>query len=151
NSYAQQGGQRDDGSYFLAISPQFSDANKELERKVRIRPSQQGCPDAEWTESEGVTFGDPLSGTSWSADIPGALFNQQLNLNRVGVDPIPPEPLSFDDVSLAVDFGEKGAFSETLTVSISTAKGVPYDGCTVSLTFEGSYELVLRDQYGGQM
>jgi len=156
NSYVSQdaSGQRDDGSYFIAISPTFNDANKDSELKVRIRPVQQGCPEAEWTESETFTAGDPLTGTSWSAVVPSALFNNRLSLQRNLIEdgtPLEPLRMSIGDATLSLEFGARGVLTETVSFSLETEAAGPYDQCTISLTFSGSYELILRQQYGGLM
>jgi hypothetical protein len=57
--------------------------------------------------------------------------------------------LTLGDATLAVAFGKKGAFTEVLTLPLTSKVGEPYDGCTLSLTFEGTYRLSLRQQYGG--
>ena len=145
-------GQRDDGSYFLAVVPYFSDANKDQELKLRVRPTQQGCPEADWTETTTFSAGDPLVGTTWKAEIPGTGFSGQLNVQRTPIPndaPLPSTRLTLGDVSLEVDFGKKGALTEVLTVPLSAKKDEPFDGCTISLTFSGTYEVSLRQQYGG--
>jgi hypothetical protein len=154
NNYVgtQATGQREDGSYFIAVSPYFSDDSKDKEMKLRVRPSQQGCPDADWTETETFTAGDPLVGTSWQAQIPAALFSGQFELQRQSIpagDVLPSSPLTLGDATVSVVFGKKGSFDEVVRVPLSTDADVPYDGCLLSLTFSGTYSLILRQQYGG--
>lgn len=145
-------GQRDDGSYFLAVSPYFSDVNKDKDLKLRVRPTQQGCPAADWTETTAFTAGDPLVGTKWKAQIAGTGFTGQLNVQRTPIPNVmvlPPSRLSVGSVTLEVGFGKNGELTEVLTVPLSSKKDEPYDGCTVSLTFSGTYEVNLPQQYGG--
>jgi hypothetical protein len=145
-------GQRDDGSYFLAVSPYFSEATKGEQIKLRVRPAQQGCPDAAWTESEPFTATDPLLGTKWRADLPSGSVTGQLLLQRSSIPmgmPLPDSRLSFGDATIELAFGKKGVFTETVSLPISTAKDVAWDGCTLGLTFSGTYSLQLRQQYGG--
>ncbi len=154
NNYVntQAVGQRDDGSYFLAVTPNFSDANKDKELKLRVRPTQSGCPDADWTETTSFTAGDPLVGTKWKAQIPGAGLSGQLNLQRTAIPNImavPSSRLTVGGLTLEVDFGKKGLVTEVVTVALSSEKDAPYDGCSVSLTFSGTYEVSLRQQYNG--
>jgi hypothetical protein len=141
-------GQRDDGSYFLAVSPSFSEVTKDQQLKLRVRPTQDGCPEAAWTETPSFGAGDPLLGTHWTADISAADLNGQLSLTRVVDQTTSEVPVKLGDATLSVDFGKKGAFTQVLTVPLSTKKGEPYDGCTVSLTFSGSYSLSVRSPYG---
>lgn len=146
-------GQREDGSYYLAVSPSFSDAIKDEQLKLRVRPTQDGCPDAAWTETPSFGASDPLVGTHWTAQISATDFYAQLSLNRtLLVNQVPAEssvvPLTLGDATLSLDFGKKGVFTQVVTVPLSTKEGEPYDGCTLSLTFSGSYELSLRAPYG---
>ena len=148
-------GQRDDGSYFMAVSPYFSEADKDQEHKLRIRPRQQGCPDADWTETDTFTAGDPLLGTTWKAEIPAALFSGQFMVQRALVVPddtvnITPE-LRLGDATISMTFGKKGAFTETISVPLATETDAPFDGCTLAFTFSGTYQLILRQGYGGLM
>lgn len=148
----QAQGQREDGSYFMAVSPYFSEANKDAPMKLRVRPTQQGCPDATWTESEEFTESDPLLGTTWKADIPVGTVNSQLTLQRnesPGGATLPSSPLTVGDASIQVEFGKKGAFTETVSIPLHTGKDLPWDGCRLGLTFTGTYSLKLRQQYGG--
>jgi len=148
----QASGQRDDGSYFMAVSPNFSEANKDQELKLRLRPSQQGCPEADWTETSSFTAGDPLVGTQWLGELSSGDFSQQLTVQR---DPLDAEavsssvPLTLGDATVSLDFGKKGVLTEAVTAALSTKKGEPYDGCTLSLTFSGTYEVSVNRQYGG--
>lgn len=145
-------GQRDDGSYFLAVTTPFNEVTKDLESKVRVRPAQAGCPDAEWTESEPFTAGDPLADTSWSASIPRALFNGQLNVQRYAIpdgSSLPPVALHVDEATLSVAFDDNGEISHTVSLSLETEPDAAYHDCTVTLTFGGTYELLFRPQYGG--
>ena len=148
----QSRGQHDDGSYMLAVSPYFSDVNKDKELKLRVRPTQSGCPEADWSETTAFTAGDPLEGTAWKAEIPATGFSGQLNLQRTAIPndmAIPSSRLTIGDVTLELDFGKKGVLTEVLTVPLSSKKKEPFDGCTVSLTFSGTYAVSLRPQYGG--
>lgn len=145
-------GQRDDGSYFMAVSPYFSEANKDQELKLRVRPSQQGCPDADWTETSSFTAGDPLIGTSWLGQISAGDLPGQLTVQRNPTDGVTPSSaarLTLGDATLSVDFGKKGVLTQVVTVDLSTKADEPYDGCTLSLTFSGTYEVSVRQQYGG--
>ncbi len=160
DSYAYQNasGQRDDGSYFLSVSPIYNDANKDQELKVRVRPRQDGCPEADWTETEAFTAGDPIDGTSWSAEIPGLFFSNQYTLQRSSVPDgmaLPSQRLRLGDASLSVEFGKKGAFTEMMSFSlVADANAEPdalFADCSFVLTFTGTYELVMRQQYGGLM
>ncbi|HVY30074.1 MAG TPA: hypothetical protein VHB79_26135 [Polyangiaceae bacterium] len=148
----QAQGQREDGSYFMAVSPYFSDATKDEPMKLRVRPSQQGCPDATWTETEEFTAADPLLGTTWKADIPAGSLNSQLTLLRnevPGGGSLPQASLTVGDSSIQVEFGKKGAFTETVSIPLHTDTDLPWDGCRLGLTFTGTYSLKLRQQYGG--
>lgn len=148
----QAQGQRDDGSYFMAVAPYYSDANKSEPMKLRVRPSQQGCPDATWTESEEFTAHDPLLNTAWSADIPTGSLNGDFTLQRSEVPggaSLPPSRLTVGDATLKVEFGKKGVFTETVSVPLHTDTDLPWDGCRLNLTFTGTYQLKLRQQYGG--
>ncbi len=145
-------GQRDDGSYLMAVSPYFSDVNKDKELKLRVRPTQQGCPAADWSETSAFTAGDPLAGTTWRAEIPATGFSGQLNVQRTPIPntmAVPTSRLMLGTISLELDFGKKGEFTEMVTVPLSSKKGEPFNGCTVVLAFSGTYELSLRQQYGG--
>lgn len=145
-------GQRDDGSYFIAVNPYFSDANKDQELKLRVRPSQSGCPEADWTETSSFTAGDPLVGTKWLGELSSGDFSQQLTVQRDPLDPEAPlstSPLTLGDATLSLDFGKKGVLTEVVTVALSTKKDEPYDGCTLSLTFSGTYEVSVRQRYAG--
>jgi hypothetical protein len=145
-------GQRDDGSYFMAVSPYFSNATKDEELKMRVRPSQQGCPEADWIETSAFTAGDPLVGTQWLAELSAGDFNGQLSVNRNPLNPETPASsprLSLEGATLSLDFGKKGAFTEVVTIPLSSKEKEPYDGCILSLTFSGTYEVSLRQQYGG--
>jgi len=145
-------GQRDDGSYFMAVTPYFSEATKDQELKLRVRPSQSGCPEADWTETSGFTASNPLVGTAWRAELSPGDFSQQLTLQRTPTDPeASPSsvPLAVGDATFELDFGKKGALTEVLTLSLSSKEDEPYDGCTLSLTFSGTYEVSPRQQYSG--
>jgi hypothetical protein len=156
NNYVSQSssGQRDDGSYFIAISPAFNESNQDAELKLRVRPVQQGCPEADWVESENFTAGDPIAGTTWSAAIPSALFNNRLSVQRYVIPDgtlLGQHRLVMGDATLTLEFGAKGALTESVTFSLSSEADAPYHECTIALTFSGSYELILRPQYGGMM
>jgi hypothetical protein len=141
-------GQREDGTYFLAVSPPFSDATKDEQIKLRVRPTQDGCPAADWTETASFGAGDPLVGTQWTADISGGDYNAGLEVTRAPVEGSQTSvPLTLGEATLSLDFGKKGAFTEILTLPLSTKKGEPYDGCTLSLTFSGTYDLSFRAPY----
>jgi hypothetical protein len=145
-------GQRDDGSYFMAVSPYFSNANKDEELKIRVRPSQQGCPEADWTESSTFTASDPLVGTQWLVELSAGDFNADLTVQRTPLDvqmPASASPLHLEGATLELDFGKKGVFTEVATIPLSSKEGEPYDGCTLSLTFSGTYEVSVRQQYAG--
>jgi hypothetical protein len=152
NSYVEVGssGQREDGSYFLAVRPTYNDANKNEELKLRVRPTQEGCPNAEWTESEGFTARDPVAGTSWSAELPSEFLTGSIIVQRTALPdmPLPPVELALGDATLAVEFGTKGELTQHVTIPLDAEKGEPYAGCTLSLTFSGTYDLVLRS-WGG--
>lgn len=148
----QAQGQREDGTYFMAVSPYYSEANKDLELKLRVRPSQSGCPDGTWTESEPFTAGDPLVGTKWSAEVPSSSLSGNLYLNRNAVPggaSLGQSRLSVGDSTIVVDFGKKGAFTETVTIPIASEADAPWNGCSLGLVFSGSYTVKLRPQYGG--
>ncbi len=145
-------GQRDDGSYLLTVTPYFSEAIKDAELKLRVRPRQQGCPEADWTETTTFTASDPLVGTTWKAEIPTTGFSGQLNLQRTAIPnemAIPSSRLTVGTTTFELDFGKKGVLTEVVTVPLSSKMGEPYDGCTISLTFSGTYEVSLRQQYSG--
>lgn len=153
NSYVETGasGQRDDGSYFVAVRPAYNEANRDSELKLRLRPVQDGCPNAEWSESEGFVAGDPIASTSWSADIVPELVSGNIFLQRSAVpggDSLPGLKVELKSASLQVEIGAKGEISETLTAELATEEGEPLDGCTVSLTYSGTYQLLMRN-YGG--
>jgi len=152
NSYlgSYYSGQREDGTYFLAVGFVPNDASKDEPYKLRVRPMQQGCPEATWTESETFRMGNPLEGTSWSAQIPGALANGTISISRT-VDPLtaPAQlPLRVGNVGATLTFAKGGAFTQVITVPLESEKGAPYDGCTLALTFEGTWELTLKLQNG---
>jgi len=153
NVYAQYSGQREDGSYLMAVAPELNDANKDEEIRLRIRPSQAGCPDGDWTETEAVTQGDPLIGTSWSGEVSDLFLNANLYIERtpVVVEEVPStSELHFADaVSFSVDFGADGVLSQAFTVPLASAEGEPYDGCTLTFMFEGQYEVYFRRGYNG--
>ena len=141
-------GQRDDGSYFLAVSPSFSEATKDEQLKLRVRPTQNGCPEAAWTETAAFGAGDPLVGTHWTAEVAAGDLNAQLSLTRVFANSTSEVPLTLGDATLTLDFAKKGVFTQVVTVPLITKEGEPYDGCTLSLTFSGSYGLSVRSPYG---
>jgi hypothetical protein len=152
NSYAEPGssGQREDGSYFLTVRPSYNEANKDEQLKLRVRPTQDGCPNAEWTESDSFVAGDPVAGTKWSAQIPSEFLNGSINITRSAL----PEGalgsvrVGLGDAQLDVELDGKGQITQRLTVPLEVAEGEPFEGCTLSLTFGGAYELLLRS-YGG--
>jgi hypothetical protein len=144
--------QREDGTYLIAATPYISDANRDQELRLRVRPTQDGCPDADWTETSGFMAGDPLVGTQWTAQIPATIFSGQLYIQRTPIPndtALPGSRLRLGDASLAIDFGKKGVFTQVLTLPLASQPLEPYDDCTLSLTFEGTYRLSLRQQYGG--
>lgn len=157
-SYVSQdiSGQREDGTYFMAVRPSYTQANKDGELRLRVRPVQDGCPHADWTESEPFSAGEPLAGTSWRGEVPSARIHGTLQLQRSALDvqapPLPAVQLELGDASISVSFDDEGGVTETLTValraaSIEAEEELPLDGCTISLTFSGSYDLALQ-QYG---
>jgi hypothetical protein len=119
---------------------------------LRVRPTQQGCPDADWTETSAFSAGDPLVGTKWLAELSAGDFSGQLTVQRT---PLVAEMSASSSrllpgaATLSLDFAKKGAFTEVVTVPFSSKTDEPYDGCTLSLTFKGTYEVGLRQQYGG--
>ncbi|HXK20374.1 MAG TPA: hypothetical protein VNG33_21340 [Polyangiaceae bacterium] len=126
-------GQRDDGSYFMAVTPAFTDGDKDQELKLRVRPRQAGCPDADWTETDTFSAGDPLLGTTWTAEIPAAFFSGQLTVQRSLLVPddttnIAPE-LQLGGATVSMTFGKKGAFTETVKMALSSETDAPFDGC----------------------
>jgi hypothetical protein len=156
NNYVSQSasGQRDDGTYFVAISPAFNEANKDSELKARVRPVQQGCPEADWVESENFTAGDPITGTTWSAAIPSALFNNRLSVQRYVIPDgtlLGQHRMVMGDATITLEFGPKATLTESVTFSLATEADAPYHECTIAFTFSGTYELILRQQYGGMM
>jgi hypothetical protein len=151
NAYADYNGigQREDGTYFLAVRPTYNDANKDEELRLRIRPAQDGCPNGEWTESEPFVAGNPVVSTSWNAEISGTMLNGGIDLVRTPISADPPQSMhvKVSSATLRVEFGKKNEVSETLTAELEAEEGMPFDGCTLSLTFSGTYDLLLR-QYG---
>jgi hypothetical protein len=150
NSYVELGssGQRDDGTYFLAVRPAYSEANKDEELKLRVRPTQDGCPNAEWTESEGFTARNPISGTSWHAEIPSEFLNANIDVLRTGSEGvIGSGRVGFGDATLDVEIADTGELTQRVTIPLQAAAGEPFEDCTLSLTFRGTYELLLRS-YG---
>jgi hypothetical protein len=153
NSYADYNGigQREDGTYFIAVRPTYNESNKNEELRLRIRPWQEGCPNGEWTESEPFVAGDPVASTSWTAEVPGTLLSGSIDVQRTSVpggEVQPPVRVELASAKLRVELGKKGAISETVTAELRAEEGAPFDGCTLSLTFSGSYELLMRS-YGG--
>jgi hypothetical protein len=145
-------GQRDDGSYFFALRPTFSAPNRDAELKLRIRPTQSGCPDAEWTETDAFTAGDPISETAWEGTVPSELFSSSYTVQRSTVPdgtPLPTTTVALGDVTLSVDFGEKGVVTQELTVPLLAAEDEPFHDCTLVLNFEGTYAPLLRHGYEG--
>lgn len=155
NTYADYNGigQREDGTYFVAVRPTYNEANRNEELRLRIRPMQEGCPNGEWTESEPFVAGDPVASTSWNAEIPGTMFNGGIDVQRSQIMGEPMQQsmrVQLTSATLRVEFGKKGEVSETVTAELETEEGLPFDGCTLSLTFSGTYELLMR-AYGGIM
>jgi hypothetical protein len=153
NAYAQTSGQRDDGSYLLAITPSTAESNLDKQLKVRLRPSQEGCPEREWVESETFSASDPVAGTSWKAVVPAALFNNKFTVQRFEAASEQPAVLpstraALGDASVELTFGEDGELSQTVTLPFVADKGEPFAGCRFVLTFEGTYSLIVRNQYG---
>lgn len=152
--YVQQRafGQRDDGSYFMAVEAVFSEATRDAELKLRVRPSQSGCPEGEWTETSGFTGRDPLAGTKWRAEVAAELFSNEYQVNRTSLpdnETLPSTRLTIGDVTLSVDFGKKGVFTEQVSIPLLAAEDEPFFGCTLDMTFEGNYSLFLRGGYYG--
>lgn len=152
NSYFgyQSSGQRDDGTFFLVVQPQYNPANKDGEFKVRVRPSQQGCPIGEWTESNSFSASEPLKSTSWAAEFSGLQINGGIDLQRTPLQnelPLPSTRVTLADATFNVAFGPKGSLTQQLTATLQAEAGEPYEDCTLSLTFSGTYELTLRS-YG---
>lgn len=143
-------GQREDGTYFLAVGFVPNDSSKDEQFRLRVRPVQQGCPEAMWTESKAFTMGNPIEGTSWSTQVPAALVNGSLNVVRTVGPLLPMEqvPLRVGDVGATLTFAKGGAFTQLITVPLESEKGAAYDGCTLALTFEGTWELSLKAQNG---
>lgn len=145
-------GQRDDDTYLLVVTPYFSDATKDLPVKLRVRPEQQGCPRVEWAETEEISAGDPLAETSWKASLSGSDISNEFQVLRQSVPDamaLPATELGLGDATLTLDFGKKGAFTETLELALIAEKGAPFNGCALTLTFTGSYTLTQRNQYQG--
>ena len=154
NYLSQSNGQHEDGSYFMAVTPYFSDANKDKELKLRIRPSQQGCPEADWTETDTFSAGDPLLGTRWQAQVPATIFSGQFSLQRTAIPndmALPEVPVVLGAATLSLEFGKKGVFTESVSVPLGSEPDAPLNGCKLNLTFTGTYQLIVRQQYGGLM
>jgi hypothetical protein len=61
--------------------------------------------------------------------------------------PLPSTRVTLTGATLNVAFGPQGALTQRLTVPLQADAGAPYEDCTLSLTFTGTYELTLRS-YG---
>lgn len=137
-------GQREDGTYVLGVSLSPSEANQDADQRLRVRPLQDGCPPADWVESDTFTLGSPILGASWHASIPVEQFSSSL-----AVDQSSWLPMSVSAAELDVTFGDDGAFSETLALTFSTEEAGPFDDCTIAFTFEGSWRHEPANYSGG--
>jgi hypothetical protein len=139
-------GQREDGTYVLGVSISPSEANQDADQWLRVRPVQDGCPPAEWVESDTFTLGSPVLGVSWHGSLPIEQFNSSLV-----VDPSAYLSMSVSAAELDVTFGDDGAFSETLALTFSTEEAGPFDACTIAFTFEGSWRHEPANYSGGMV
>lgn len=142
-----RGGQKQDGTFAVSVSPTVDEASKTKEFKARVRARLDGCPPTGWAESPTFTLGNPISGTSWTATIPSALFYQYLNVSHVGTGTSQgPYTLSDADVVHTMTFNADGSYAESFSYgikSLSTTPGDLYDGCNVHLSYVGTWILRL--------
>jgi hypothetical protein len=135
-------GQKDDGAYLLQVRPQSYGADNDTELKLRIRSTLQGCPPSGWAESDSVTLGDPIEGTTWIGEFGRTDLSSQLSASASGggtanqqysVAPTPP-------LKHTLTFGPGGVYSEQVDFTIqSPASGGVYNGCRFVLAYEGTW------------
>lgn len=143
-SYGQMR-QKVDGTYTLAFSPSITDASKTKAFKARIRSRLDGCPPSGWTESGTFTLADPISGSTWVANIPPGLVNANIYVNHSGTGTSTgPYALTDAGVVHSMTFNADGSYGETFTYGIKSQSATPgdlYDACQVQLAFVGTWTL----------
>jgi hypothetical protein len=141
-------GQRTDGTYLLGVNLYPTEASQDADQRVRVRPTQQGCPEADWVESDAFKLVSPFEGTSWAGTIPGNHFTGEMHI--VGSYLNEDVRLHLGDTAVSANFADDGTFSQTFTAPLQTSKGAPFQGCTLSLTFEGTWRYELGGFGNGQ-
>ncbi len=152
-AYGQTGGsvtQKEDGTFLAQISTPVRQENKDLAFKVRVRSALDGCAPSDWAESPTFKLGDPISSTTWKADLSLAELAGNIDVSYFGPLGTAVGPYSFapSGVQHAITFAADGTFTETLDLGIvSEHAGDLYSGCHFQLHAGGRWAIVFPN-YG---
>ena len=136
-------GQEDDGTFVVQVRPQLSESDADEDFKLRVRSTLLGCPPSAWAESDGVSLGDPVTGTTWVGTFgPGTQTSQiSVSVNSGAGSAIGPYRLSTaSPLRHTFTFAAGGVFSETFELTIQSAtSGDLYNGCHFKLAYQGGW------------
>ena len=142
-------GQKDDGTYTVQVRPQVAEADADDPIKIRVRSTLLGCPPSSWAETDGVTLGDPVTGTTWIGTFGPGTVTAQLNvsvLSGAGTSVGPYRIATTPPLRQTVTFGAGGVFDETLEVGFESATpGDVYNGCRFKLAYRGTWVATYGD------
>jgi hypothetical protein len=136
--------QKADGKYLSFATPNPRESTKGSEFKLRIRARLSGCPPTAWVETPGFTLGDPITGTTWRADIPAGFLNGSVSVQKFGGTGTTTGPYSVtqNPASHQVTFSADGSFAETYGFTVtSKTNGDLYKDCAFQLTYGGTWKL----------
>ena len=136
-------GQKDDGKFVVQVRPQLSESDSGQPFRLRVRSTLQGCPPSPWAESDGVSLGDPVTGTTWVGTFgPGTLTSRiYVSVNSgVGIATGPYRLSTTSPIRHTITFAAGGVFNETLELAIESATaGDLYSGCRFKLAYRGAW------------
>lgn len=150
--------QRPDDTYVSIVTVNVGERDRDLDQKLRVRALLDGCPPSEWAESETFKVSDPLSGTTWKAELDPP-NSGALSVFGSGPGATTYEgPFAIDlssEVSHTIAFGTDGSAQEEFKFKIkSQTAGDGFDGCTFDLhvasrfevEFDGGLSVRLKDR-----
>jgi hypothetical protein len=145
-------GERDDGTFVMQLRPQTSPSDANGEFRARVRSRLDGCPASGWAESDPITLGDPMTGTTWIAELGPSDFFSQISASSSGpaTSTGPYRISSSSPLKHTLRFAANGAFTETIDFTIQSATTTDvYHDCHFVLAYEGRWQG--DDNYDGRI
>lgn len=136
-------GQKDNGTFVVQVRPQLSKSDADNDFKVRVRSNLLGCPPSSWAESDAVSLGDPVAGTTWVGTFGPGTITAQINVSVSSGSGTANGPYRLSMTSPlkhTITFAAGGVLDETFELAFdSSTAGDLYSGCRFKLAYKGTW------------